>query len=64
MPEPICGACRTRPRQLKAHVNGVPIYYDWCAHCREMAGLDRIAADVHHFRRVMGDEVDDEPVKE
>ena len=64
MPEPLCGACRSRPRKLKSHVDGLPVYYDWCAVCRELAGLDRLEKRVRDFEKRRGERVDESPVKE
>lgn len=38
---PLCGACRSRPCKRKARGAGDgPLYYEWCAVCRDLAHLD------------------------
>ncbi|GEM_PF-4045103 len=60
---PLCGACRSRPRALKGQESGSPVYYDWCAICRNLAGLDHLAVQLKRFHEQRGDQVDEEPVK-
>lgn len=45
---PMCGACRTRPckRKPSPGENDVPLYYEWCASCRDLAGLDQLGAQL------------------
>ena len=64
MPELLCGACRSRPRKLKSLVDGLPVYYDWCAVRRRLARIDSIEANIKGLRCPKCGEWVEAPVKE